>query len=108
MVTPVSNAPGFGMSPAIGHIDFYPNGGKEMPGCGKNPISQIVDLDGIWEGKCCLHYQFRGSPQSVASYLSLIQVFYIRFWCLQLWQLQTPVKLLKCSEHTTFPELIKK
>ncbi|OWK53454.1 Pancreatic triacylglycerol lipase [Lonchura striata] len=41
---------GFGMSPAIGHIDFYPNGGKEMPGCGKNPISQIVDLDGIWEG----------------------------------------------------------
>lgn len=23
-----------------------------MPGCGKNPVSQIVDLDGIWEGKC--------------------------------------------------------
>ena len=22
-----------------------------MPGCGKNPVSQIVDLDGIWEGK---------------------------------------------------------
>uniref|UniRef100_A0A8C7A0A5 Triacylglycerol lipase n=1 Tax=Nothoprocta perdicaria TaxID=30464 RepID=A0A8C7A0A5_NOTPE len=41
---------GFGMSTAIGHLDFYPNGGREMPGCGKNPISQIVDLDGIWEG----------------------------------------------------------
>ncbi|NWX24344.1 LIPR1 protein, partial [Aegotheles bennettii] len=41
---------GFGMSPAVGHIDFYPNGGKQMPGCGKNPVSQIVDLDGIWEG----------------------------------------------------------
>ncbi|KAF1509283.1 Pancreatic triacylglycerol lipase, partial [Eudyptula minor] len=41
---------GFGMSTAIGHLDFYPNGGKEMPGCGKNPVSQIVDLDGIWEG----------------------------------------------------------
>uniref|UniRef100_A0A8D0G868 Triacylglycerol lipase n=1 Tax=Sphenodon punctatus TaxID=8508 RepID=A0A8D0G868_SPHPU len=41
---------GFGMSQAVGHLDFYPNGGEYMPGCGKNPISQIVDLDGIWEG----------------------------------------------------------
>ncbi|XP_070801344.1 inactive pancreatic lipase-related protein 1-like [Pituophis catenifer annectens] len=41
---------GFGMSQAIGHLDFYPNGGEEMPGCQKNPLSQIVDLDGIWEG----------------------------------------------------------
>ncbi|NXX16308.1 LIPR2 protein, partial [Podargus strigoides] len=41
---------GFGMRAAIGHLDFYPNGGEQMPGCGKNPISQIVDLDGIWEG----------------------------------------------------------
>ncbi|KAM9380068.1 inactive pancreatic lipase-related protein 1-like [Phaethornis superciliosus] len=41
---------GFGMSPAVGHLDFYPNGGKQMPGCKKNPVSQIVDLDGIWEG----------------------------------------------------------
>lgn len=40
------------MPTAIGHLDFYPNGGKQMPGCGKNPVSQIVDLDGIWEGKC--------------------------------------------------------
>lgn len=52
MLTPALNASGFGMSTAIGHLDFYPNGGKEMPGCGKNPVSQIVDLDGIWEGKC--------------------------------------------------------
>ncbi|XP_052534044.1 pancreatic triacylglycerol lipase-like [Tympanuchus pallidicinctus] len=41
---------GFGMAEAIGHLDFYPNGGVEMPGCDKNPISQIIDLDGIWEG----------------------------------------------------------
>ncbi|KAM4636850.1 pancreatic triacylglycerol lipase-like isoform 1-T2 [Discoglossus pictus] len=41
---------GFGMSHAVGHVDFYPNGGEEMPGCRKNIISQIVDIDGIWQG----------------------------------------------------------
>ncbi|XP_069468005.1 pancreatic triacylglycerol lipase-like [Ambystoma mexicanum] len=41
---------GLGSSHAIGHLDFYPNGGEQMPGCKKNVISQIVDLDGIWEG----------------------------------------------------------
>ncbi|MCJ8730624.1 hypothetical protein PDJAM_G00186700 [Pangasius djambal] len=41
---------GFGMSQAVGHLDFYPNGGEHMPGCDKNVISQIVDIDGIWEG----------------------------------------------------------
>lgn len=55
MLTPVSTAPGFGMSPAIGHLDFYPNGGVEMPGCEKNAVSQIVDLDGIWEGECVVY-----------------------------------------------------
>ncbi|XP_030060617.1 pancreatic triacylglycerol lipase-like isoform X1 [Microcaecilia unicolor] len=40
---------GFGMSQAVGHLDFYPNGGEEMPGCQKNVISQVVDTDGIWE-----------------------------------------------------------
>ncbi|XP_059981958.1 pancreatic triacylglycerol lipase isoform X1 [Lagenorhynchus albirostris] len=41
---------GFGMSQVVGHLDFFPNGGKEMPGCKKNALSQIVDIDGIWEG----------------------------------------------------------
>ena len=39
------------MSQTVGHLDFFPNGGKEMPGCQKNALSQIVDMDGIWEGK---------------------------------------------------------
>uniref|UniRef100_A0A5F9C3V3 Triacylglycerol lipase n=1 Tax=Oryctolagus cuniculus TaxID=9986 RepID=A0A5F9C3V3_RABIT len=41
---------GFGMSQTVGHLDFFPNGGKEMPGCQKNVLSQIVDINGIWEG----------------------------------------------------------
>ncbi|XP_066549152.1 pancreatic triacylglycerol lipase [Amia ocellicauda] len=41
---------GFGMMQAVGHVDFYPNGGKEMPGCNKNIMSDIVDINGIWEG----------------------------------------------------------
>uniref|UniRef100_A0A2K6PZ83 Triacylglycerol lipase n=1 Tax=Rhinopithecus roxellana TaxID=61622 RepID=A0A2K6PZ83_RHIRO len=41
---------GFGMSQVVGHLDFFPNGGVEMPGCEKNILSQIVDIDGIWEG----------------------------------------------------------
>ncbi|XP_007518517.1 pancreatic lipase-related protein 2 [Erinaceus europaeus] len=41
---------GFGMSQKVGHLDFYPNGGKQMPGCQKNILSTIIDINGIWEG----------------------------------------------------------
>ncbi|XP_011357615.1 pancreatic triacylglycerol lipase [Pteropus vampyrus] len=41
---------GFGMSQTAGHLDFFPNGGKEMPGCQKNILSSIIDINGIWEG----------------------------------------------------------
>ncbi|XP_075071209.1 pancreatic triacylglycerol lipase-like [Mixophyes fleayi] len=41
---------GLGTSQLSGHLDFFPNGGEEMPGCKKNALSQIVDVDGIWQG----------------------------------------------------------
>uniref|UniRef100_A0A8I5MXS6 Triacylglycerol lipase n=1 Tax=Papio anubis TaxID=9555 RepID=A0A8I5MXS6_PAPAN len=46
----VGRITGFGMSQLVGHLDFFPNGGVEMPGCQKNILSQIVDIDGIWQG----------------------------------------------------------
>lgn len=47
----VTNILGFGTNQMMGHMDFFPNGGQNMPGCKKNALSQIVDLDGIWSGK---------------------------------------------------------
>uniref|UniRef100_A0A4X2M4Q8 Triacylglycerol lipase n=1 Tax=Vombatus ursinus TaxID=29139 RepID=A0A4X2M4Q8_VOMUR len=41
---------GLGMSQLTGHLDFFPNGGKQMPGCQKNILSTIIDINGIWEG----------------------------------------------------------
>ncbi|KAM5132685.1 pancreatic triacylglycerol lipase-like [Mantella aurantiaca] len=53
---------GLGTSQLSGHLDFFPNGGEEMPGCSKNALSQIVDLDGIWQaGSQCGLQRFRAS-----------------------------------------------
>ncbi|XP_015997971.2 pancreatic triacylglycerol lipase [Rousettus aegyptiacus] len=43
---------GFGIRQTVGHLDFFPNGGEEMPGCQKNILSNIIDINGIWEGTC--------------------------------------------------------
>ncbi|KAM4012012.1 pancreatic triacylglycerol lipase-like [Anomaloglossus baeobatrachus] len=38
---------GYGMSQTVGHLDFFPNGGKQMPGCKKNEVITHVNVDDI-------------------------------------------------------------
>ncbi|XP_069837853.1 pancreatic lipase-related protein 2-like [Dendropsophus ebraccatus] len=38
---------GYGMSQTVGHLDFFPNGGKRMPGCKKNEVIDYMNPDDI-------------------------------------------------------------
>ncbi|XP_023313050.1 pancreatic triacylglycerol lipase isoform X2 [Anoplophora glabripennis] len=37
---------GLGMTESIGHVDYYPNGGTDQPGCGKSVLQYIKDANG--------------------------------------------------------------
>ncbi|KAJ1140218.1 hypothetical protein NDU88_006576, partial [Pleurodeles waltl] len=39
---------GLGMSQLAGHLDFFPNGGVQMPGCKRNIFSENIHVNDIW------------------------------------------------------------
>ncbi|XP_063430812.1 pancreatic triacylglycerol lipase-like [Mytilus trossulus] len=41
---------GFGMMQAVGHADYYPNGGNNQPGCDKDPISSVLVEGSLYDG----------------------------------------------------------
>ena len=58
---------GFGMMEAVGHVDFYPNGGKNQPGCNADPVTHILLEGGIYDGIKFLIFSRDAIPRQTLS-----------------------------------------
>lgn len=50
MISHAGKSEGLGMQEAVGHIDFYPNGGQYMPGCGLGSRVYKILSHGVIKG----------------------------------------------------------
>lgn len=52
-----TNADGFGIKSSVGHVDFYPNGGKRQPGCLEYMLTELFNgrFEQMFDGVACSH-----------------------------------------------------
>jgi hypothetical protein len=55
---------GLGMTEKIGHVDYYPNGGTNQPGCGKSVVRYISDANGSFFLGICHNFNKYDKLQS--------------------------------------------
>ncbi|XP_075468116.1 pancreatic lipase-related protein 2-like isoform X1 [Ascaphus truei] len=72
--TDSSSPLGLGIGKAIGHFDFYPNGGRHMPGCEISILSNLGNINGFVEKLVCNHLRafqyYTESIRNPSSFLS--------------------------------------
>ncbi|XP_069104851.1 inactive pancreatic lipase-related protein 1-like [Argopecten irradians] len=80
---------GYGMKDAIGHIDFYPNGGQHQPGCNEKPLTSAISN--------ILHGSISGAASSLSCSHSRAIQLYIE-------SINSPCKFYghSCSSSTQF------
>jgi len=80
---------GFGTKEAVGHMDFYPNGGQHQPGCEDHVISGAIHN--------ILHGSFSGAAQSVTCSHSRAPLLFIESL-----KSSCSFKAHQCSSFNTF------
>ncbi|KAM4031248.1 inactive pancreatic lipase-related protein 1-like [Anomaloglossus baeobatrachus] len=65
---------GFATNDVSGHLNVYPNGGRNQPGCDESPLLYILDLSKFIDTATCSHFRslhlYRESIQNPTAFLA--------------------------------------